>query len=130
MITTSVLRQLGYSTQLHMAHQLEVHHLYLHGVRFKEYFTNGPDAWKYAEQDLLARTRVVDAEHQLPGPDYEAEAKRLGFVATVSADKPLFGWRHPDLEIVSQRADYATYGEAWKSAYTWAKRFPELFNPS
>lgn len=127
MITSTLLSQLGYTINRAMVDGLTTHQLYLHGVRFKENFSTTPDAWKFAEQDLNARLRAVDTKHQQAGPDYEGEAKKLGFIATASADKPKFGWRHPDLEIRSERHDYDTYDEVWKSAYLWAKRFPEYF---
>lgn len=126
MITSTLLSQLGYSVNTIMLSQREVRQLYLHGARFKQEFSNAPDAWKFAEQDLKERLRTIHSGQQA-GPDYEGEAKKLGFIATASADKPKFGWRHPDLEIRSERHDYATYDEVWKSAYQWAKRFPEYF---
>lgn len=126
MITTSLLNQLGYSINEIRENNVAVVQLYLHGIRFKKNFANNHQAWKFAEQDLSERLRIIH-QGQQAGPDYEGEAKKLGFIATAHSDKPKFGWRHPDLEIRSERHDYDTYEQVWKSAYLWAKRFPECF---
>lgn len=124
-VPDTVLLSLGY-TVVHPDN--EFHQLELHGVRFKKTFLDAEEAWEFASEDMARRTHRVDPGFQISGPDYEAEAKKLGFEVTcVPAQQPRHGWRNRDLDIASLRVDYPTAAEAWRAAFMWARRFAILW---
>lgn len=124
-VPDTVLISLGYAV-VHPDN--EFHQLELHGVRFKQTFKNADEAWAFAEQDLTRRTHRVDPGFQIAGPDYRAEAMKLGFEVTgVRGTPPKYAWRNRDLDVASLRLDYPTETEAWRSAYMWARRFAILW---
>lgn len=120
----TVLKSLGYAV-VHPAN--EFHQLELHGARFKQTFENAQEAWAYAEADLSRRTHCIDPGVQVSGPDYQGEAKKLGFEVAGSTTAPKHSWLNRDLDIISLRHDYPTEAEAWRAAFMWARRFGVLW---
>ncbi len=123
-VTETILESLGY-TVVHPAN--EFHQLELHGTRFKQTFANAESAWAFAEHDLTFRTHRVDPRVQVSGPDFQAEAQKLGFEVTVMPSAPKHGWKNRDLDVCSLRHDYPTAEDAWRAAALWARRFPSIW---
>lgn len=120
----SVLKSVGYEVA-HPANEFA--QLLLHGTQFKERFVTERDAWEYASKDLIERSARPDPVKMVSGPDYRAEAQKLGFEVTVSLNAPKHGWRNRDLDVCSLRLDYQTEADAWRAAYMWSKRFAVLW---
>lgn len=117
----SVLVDLGYRVvQMTSCH----YYLSLGDVRFKVGFVSEGEAWNAARTDLQQRLR----NPVVSGPDYRAEAQKLGFeVMGVRGTPPKYGWRNRDLDVCSLRHDYQTETEAWRAAFMWARRFAVLW---
>lgn len=124
-VPDTVLLSLGYGVNPSRTEKGST--LHLHGVEFKQTFEDADAAWAFAEVDLTRRTHRVDPGFQISGPDYRAEAMKLGFEVTVGPDLPKHGWRNRDLDVASLRHDYPTEAEAWRAAYMWARRFAVLW---
>lgn len=116
----SVLVDLGYGV-VQMTSYL--YYLSLGDVRFKVGFVSEGEAWNAARADLQQRLR----NPVVSGPDYRAEAVKLGFEVTVMPGAPKHGWRNRDLDVASLRLDYPNEAEAWRAAFMWARRFAILW---